>query len=440
MKIIKYLVSAFLSGVLMFSCTDDEKEQGNPVLEVKTQFSAAFFGDSIPFTVGVSDKQSVPLSTVKLKLFFGEEMVSEKVIRTKTEGDYSGKLYVPFYPNIPNGNAQLEIILQNVNMTIVKQTIDLPLSRPNFPYVMLVSGGNEIRMDRVAANEYEATQDFPAKVPGYIKAPAFGANGNEITFGWESGAIKEYSKNDIPFSNIPGNYAIHFNTLDYSASPFIVAYAINGVVMSRVDDEHFFVDAQLAQGDAIEVEGIDNFGDWWVDPDYFTSANGVLNFKAINGKYRLTADFANQYLKVETMSGSGLASLQPDGSGALWILGDGAGKPNLANSPGWSPGRAICLAPIGAKKYQVTFVAGKTIDSSNINFKFFHQNGWGGEYKSTTLSSQSDIVFVGDGTNGRDSGNLGIFEGKALEGGATYVFLVDVSAGIDQAVLTVTKK
>ena len=440
MKIIKYLVSAFLFGVLMFSCTDDEKELGNPVLEIKSQFEAGFFGDSIPFTVGVSDQQSVPLSTVKLKLFFGEEMVSEKVIRTKTEGDYSGKLYVPFYPNIPNGNAQLEIILQNVNMTIVKQTIDLPLSRPDFPYVMLVSGGNEIRMDRVADNEYEATQDFPAKVPGYIKAPAFGVNGNEITFGWESGAIKEYSKNDIPFSNIPGNYAIHFNTFDYSASPFIVAYAINGVVMSRVDDEHFFVDAQLAQGDAIEVEGIDGFDDWWVDPDYFTSANGVLNFKAINGKYRLTADFANQYLKVETMSGNGLASLQPDGSGALWILGDGAGKPNLANSPGWSPGRAICLAPIGGKKYQVTFVAGKTIDASNINFKFFHQNGWGGEYKSTTLSSQSDIVFVGDGTNGRDSGNLGIFEGKALEGGATYVFVVDVSAGIDQAVLTVTKK
>lgn len=163
MKIIKYLVSAFLSGVLMFSCTDDEKEPGNPILELKSEFEAGFFGDSIPFTVGVSDQQSVPLSTVKLKLFFGEEMVSEKVIRTKTEGDYSGKLYVPFYANIPNGNAQLEIILQNVNMTMVKQTIDLPLSRPDYPYLMLVSGGNEIRMERVAANVYEASRIFRPK-------------------------------------------------------------------------------------------------------------------------------------------------------------------------------------------------------------------------------------------------------------------------------------
>ncbi len=200
------------------------------------------------------------------------------------------------------------------------------------------------------------------------------------------------------------------------------------------------MEAEFTQGEAIEVEGIDNFAEWWIDTDYFTSENGALKFAPISGKYRITADFANSYLKVEAMTGNNLASLQPDGTGAIWILGDGAGKPGLGNSPGWSPGKGICLAPVGDKKFQVSLVAGTNIDSGSINFKFFHQNDWGGEYKHTTLSSQSDIIFVGNGSNGRDSGNLGIVEGKTLEAGATYVLVVDVSAGIDQAVLTVTKK
>jgi hypothetical protein len=56
------------------------------------------------------------------------------------------------------------------------------------------------------------------------------------------------------------------------------------------------------------------------------------------------------------------------------------------------------------------------------------------------LSSESDIVFVGNGTNGRDSGNLGLVEGTTLEVGATYVFTVDLSAGNNSGVLSVVKK
>ena len=85
--------------------------------------------------------------------------------------------------------------------------------------------------------------------------------------------------------------SLHFNTFNYDATPFIVAYAINGTVLSRIDDEHFSIDAEFAQGETIEVEGIDNFSEWWIDPDYFTSENGALKFAPISGKYRITAVF-----------------------------------------------------------------------------------------------------------------------------------------------------
>lgn|SRR5690554_4608458 len=98
------------------------------------------------------------------------------------------------------------------------------------------------------------------------------------------------------------------------------------------------------------------------------------------------------------------------------------------------------MAPIGDKKYRITLVAGESINDEEINFKFFHQKDWGGEYGSQSLTTESDVVFVGNGTNGRDNGNLGLVENTSLEVGATYVFTVDLSAGNDNAVLTVVKE
>jgi hypothetical protein len=88
-------------------------------------------------------------------------------------------------------------------------------------------------------------------------------------------------------------------------------------------------------------------------------------------------------------------------------------------------------------------VAGKSINDKKINFKFFKGNGWDGEYSATTLSCSSPDVFVGNGStpdylgNNVDSGNLGLL--RPLEAGATYVFVVDVSGGMNNSVLTVTK-
>ena len=94
----------------MNSCNDDEFLPGNPSMEIKAENADALFGDSLPFTIKASDVD-VPLSTLKAQLFYGEEQVSETVIRTKTSGnDYTGKIFVPYYANIPNGKATFENI------------------------------------------------------------------------------------------------------------------------------------------------------------------------------------------------------------------------------------------------------------------------------------------------------------------------------------------
>ena len=442
MKKYKYLIISLLSFFFFASCSNDDNDltPGNPAMELKSDLSSALFGDSLLFTVHVSD--NVPLSTLTVNLYFGDEQVAKQVIRTKTEGDYSGKIYIPYYKDIPNGTATLEFILMDTHLTSVKKTVDLPVTRPQYPYLILVSGGVSYPMVPTGmAYEYTATENFPSTdLPAYIKTPAIG-NGNEITFGWEGGEITQGVTNDIPFTSAQGGvYSVTFNTKTYQATPFF-ELTINGQKMNMADKESFRIDLELTQGQQLTVEGIGNIAEWWIDPDFFTKvSDNLFNFVPITGKYRITANTTLQWFKVETLSGSTLATLQPDGTGAIWVIGTNVGKPSVAkNEVGWNTDKGLCMAPVGDKKHQLTLVGGQTISTESINFKFFHQRDWGGEF-SSNLTTASEVVFVGNGSNGRDPGNLGLVAGKTLEEGATYVFTVDLSAGISNAVLTVVKQ
>ncbi|MDR2126502.1 MAG: DUF5125 domain-containing protein [Prevotellaceae bacterium] len=432
--------------IILNSCSkDDVQTLGNPIIELRSELSSAMFGDSLQFTVELNDE--VPLSTLKAKLYFGDEVVSETVIRTKNTGDYTGKIYVPFYPNISDNTATLELILQNTNMTTIKKTYDIALTRPDYPYLILVTRSGMYPMEKTGLYQYAATEIFPnTDLPSYIKTPIISDWGNELTFGWGEDGITQGSTAEIPFvSSVTGKFSITFNTLTYEASPFF-EILINGNKMNMVDKQNFRIDLDLTNGETVTVEGLDNIADWWIDADFFTKVeDNQFTFVPVTGKYRIIANTTLKYFKVEAMSGNAPATLQPDGTGAIWIIGDGIGKPSItSNHVGWTTELAICMAPTGNKKYQVTLVAGETVNAESINFKFFHQNGWGGEYSSATLTTGSDIVFVGDGATpdytgaNRDSGNLGLLQ--ALEVGATYVFVVDVSGGIESAVLTVTKQ
>jgi hypothetical protein len=444
-KYIYPLIALLMAG----ACTEkeDNPAPGNPVMEQTSTLTSVHFGDSLTFTMNVKDDE-VPLSVLKARLYFGDEIVSETTIRTRTNGDYTGKLYVPFHPNIPNGTASLEFELNNVHMTTVKKTVDVPVSRPDYPYLILVTEDAMYPMERTGLYQYTATELFPSTdLSAYIKTPVIGEWGNEITFGWEAGAIVQGITDYIPFvSSAGGKYSVSFNTLTYDAGPFFEIF-INDQKMTMVDNTHFRIDLTLTGGQELNIAGIDDIAGWWIDTDFLTKvADGRYTFAAVSGKYRIIADTDFKYFSIQAMTGNDLATLQSDGSGAIWVIGDGVGKPSIAvNHVGWTTEKALCMAPIGNKQYRMTFKAGATLNAESINFKFFHQAGWGGEFSATTLSSASNIIFVGNGStpdylgNNRDSGNLGLSTGP-LDTDATYVFVVDVSAGNESAVLTVTKQ
>lgn len=448
-----FLFVSLLSLSLLVSCSDDNDtsySEGNPQLTVSGIPSSAFFGDSISFSATVSDAKNVPLSTLKAQLFYGEDMVSETVIRTKTDGDYSGKIKVPFLKRTPNGTATLKFALQNVGFGIEEEVFPLPLTRPSFPHLTLVTADREYKMEKSEDNIYAVTDEFPLRVKGVIKAPAVGERGNEIVFGWKEGAVSEASTENIPFDNPwTGLGEITFNTFDYefttepSDDAPIISFKFAGeeMVMNQNDD-NYTIELELTQSQTIQIEGFNNLDEWWIDVDFLTANDdNTFTFTPISGKYRVVANFELKYFLFEVMDGDTTASLNEDGTGAIWIIGTDIGKPSLSNETGWNTDKALCLAPVAEKVYQITVVGGESITAEGINFKFFHQKGWGGEFTNETLSTESDLILVGAGqdVNGSDPGNLALKDGITLEEGATYRITVDLTNGKDNAVMTVEK-
>lgn len=443
-----YIILALAGILAMNSCSDDEFLLGNPDMEFITGKVSALYGDSLPFTIKASDID-VPLSTLKAKLFYGEEQVSETVIRTKTSGsDYSGKVFVPYYPNIIDGRATLKFVLQNIHFTTTEMEQEVVLSRPDFPYVTLVDEmGEEYLMKRQSLYNYSVTGRFPQDLKAYIKTPKVGENGNELTFGWDNDNLLAEGKNvnPITFSGTAKEpYEVTFNALTYEVTP-LVNVLFDGEKMIAQDANTYLIQKSFTQRQSIVVSGIDMNG-WWINPDYFTKeSDGTLTFLPMDGKYRVVANMKQKYFGVTRMDGDKEATLSEDGHGAIWLLGWGVGSPSLDYQFGWNEGQAYCVPEISSKKYQFMATAGpehgssvgQRIRADYLGCKFYFQNAWGGEFSNsnqlTVAAGSESLIKV------LDSGNIEFADGASLEEGATYVLTVDLTAGITKGVVSLKK-
>lgn len=443
-----YIILALAGILAMNSCSDDEFLSGNPDMEFITGKVSALYGDSLPFTIKASDID-VPLSTLKAKLFYGEEQVSETVIRTKTSGsDYSGKVFVPYYPNIIDGRATLKFVLQNIHFTTTEMEQEVVLSRPDFPYVTLVDEmGEEYLMKRQSLYNYSVTGRFPQDLKAYIKTPKVGENGNELTFGWDNDNLLAEGKNvnPITFSGTAKEpYEVTFNALTYEVTP-LVNVLFDGEKMIAQDANTYLIQKSFTQGQSIVVSGIDMNG-WWINPDYFTKeSDGMLTFLPMDGKYRVVANMKQKYFGVTRMDGDKEATLSEDGHGAIWLLGWGVGSPSLDYQFGWNEGQAYCVPEISSKKYQFMVTAGpehgssigQRIRTDYLGCKFYFQNAWGGEFSNsnqlTVAAGSESLIKV------LDSGNIEFADGASLEEGATYVLTVDLTAGVTKGVVSLRK-
>ena len=163
-------------------------------------------------------------------------------------------------------------------------------------------------------------------------------------------------------------------------------------------------DLSLTQGGDIAVSGID-LSSMWIDPDFFTKKDdNTLTFLAIDGDYRIMV--LDKWLKVIPMSGDAAATY--DGDKAIWMIGDGYGKPE-GSVVGWVTGEAVDLplARLSEDEYQITlYYTAPT--SGNASFKLFGQANWGKEFVYTDYESieGNGLFAIGTGEDGHDNGNI----------------------------------
>lgn len=444
MKTLKYIALSLLVAASTTACKDDPElltTDVGPEMTVVSADASGVYGGKVNFEVTMTDRYA--LSTLKAQVFFDDEMVAEEVIRTKSDGTYSGSVTLPFYKNIPDGDATLRLVGQNVRFGTTTVERSLAVSRPKPAYLTFVLGDAEYRMEPTGNDyEYAVTDDFPQKPQGYIATPELDASGSVVTFGYdsESGGVVADSTDAIPFANSnAGEFTITFNLLTFEGSPFI-KLLFGEAEMTMVDNDNYSIVTTLTKDRTYTLTGVSDFADWDVDRDFFERADAsdpeTLTFLPMTGMYKVTANFKHSYLRIEAMkSATELATLGDDGSGAIWAIGGmDVGKPTLKNAASWSPeDGGMCLARVADKKYQLTLVAGISLNASSFDFKFFHQKTWGGEFGGGDITTASDIVKISD------SGNLGLAEGKTLDLGGIYRFTVDITGGNKAAVLTVEK-
>jgi hypothetical protein len=219
---------------------------------------------------------------------------------------------------------------------------------------------------------------------------------------------------------------------------------INGTPMTKVGlSGNYKAELEIQQNHPVVIGGIEleELADWWIDPDYIVFNENIPTFLPVSGKYRVTANIHMKYFKVEAMIGNDLATLQLDGSGAIWVIGEGLGKPSIVKNPvGWVPENALCMASPGYGLYRITLKTGETLNADEIDFKFFYQPRLECGFKDVPdqdclnygISTTSTLVQIAQ------DGYVRLIEGQRFEANATYTFTIDLTPILEMRPVTLT--
>lgn len=412
-----------------------------------------------PSTVNMGDSVEIKYSIKanvfranqsKIQLYLGGEMVSERMMTTPENGEYSGKIYIPYYKGIEDQEVTVKVRTQNERFAAATAEQTMQLVRPKYDKLYLVDSEGKRHVMLPSASDpflFTVTDEFPSELYATIVAPAYGENGNEIVFGSSDGAITNGVTDNINFSaDEDGKYTVTFNTKTYQGTPFI-KFAVNGVEFVKVDNNNFKVDGELKQGQDIEITGLkSDYANYWINPTFFEVVKGTngkkLRFRGQTGQYRITCDKSKKYFRVLPLGsdGSSLADLTKNEPG-VWVIGDGnIGFPSYkSNKSNWGPKEtnAIPFCPMGNNIYELVLLAGTNLNPGSINYKCFYQNGWGTEFVYGNYASCDGVqpYFVVNPSDGNiKKGSAGITSGKY------YRLRMDLSNGPKKAVLTCTEE
>ncbi|MGM9753785.1 MAG: DUF5121 domain-containing protein [Candidatus Cryptobacteroides sp.] len=196
-------------------------------------------------------------------------------------------------------------------------------------------------------------------------------------------------------------------------------------------------DLNLSQGQTIATTGID-YAQVWPDCDFFEVVdNSTLKFLGLGGEYRIYV-FDN-YLKAIPLVDEAAATY--DNGKALWLIGDGFGKPQ-GTAIGWGEGESKVLpfVRLSENTYKISVYYLGSASAQNASVKIYGQAGWGMEFTKDKYNSieGNGLFHIGDGTGGENNDNGNIYADAAAAG--WYVFTVTDNDGTLDIVMDKVKE
>ena len=396
--------------------------EGKPDMKATMLTESVLYGtDSVAFSVEINETKT-PLSQLQVKVMVGLRVVASEQLRTK-DFHYAAELKyaVPFGPNMLEGD-DVKVYLTATN--IEGTATDLILTgckghRPAMetmyimpPSVQYAALGKGKQMTYDAANQVFVAYDlkYPKSIQCLLavtgtkfgrvdwNAPVFGMLGDELTLiTKEQFEAEEASPIILEDDNFETIDTIIFNPITFEVTiGGKIAMPVTAVdVQADLAEEPAYISSSAARKEyrgakiffdknsEVEITGVTDLSKAY-NLDWMEYLGGnKIKFLGEKGMYYLSYKEAEDYLVVEPL----YDLTEPD---VMYLCGVGMGQPSWTPkaTSGWgfdSPNQNFVGRLVAPKTYQFTVYMLNDAENTDhpgfgsVNFKFFHQHGWGGE-------------------------------------------------------------
>lgn len=280
----------------------------------------------------------------------------------------------------------------------------------------------------VPGNHYNPNDENDYQIEWPVQEAAYTFNNGVITL--TEGTVIGYVTNDAAYNNpvyrVTELTETHMTlVVDLDGISWQYMFTArdaqpDAVTFDGIEFTNGMVETSLAQGGNIAVTGID-LNEIWVDPDFYTLVDAnTLKFNAVSGEYRVIWD--GTWFNTLPLKNGEPATY--DNDGALWIIGDGGGKPSLDSQIGWVTEAALPCARIDENTYRITLA----MKAEGGSIKVYGCQGWDPEWTKSKYGTVEDngLFNIPD-----DDGNIKTL--NATAGFYTFTF-VDNGGILDMSV------